>query len=251
MLKKMLPALVILCALTSYRIADKPAHFVKQLYTDMPLGAIHPTGWVRDQLEIMRSGTTGHLDEVYGKLKNDNGWLGGKGDGWEETPYWLDGAVPLAYLLDDAVLKAKVMKYLNWTLDHQRPSGYFGPITKAERDSGAIITLANPGKGEDWWPKMVMLKALQQYYTASNDERVIRFLTNYFHYELEALKKCPINKWSDWAQSRGTENIMVAQWLYGKTGDKKLLDLADELNKQCYAWSNWLGGRDWVINAAA
>ena len=89
----------------------------------------------------MRDGTTGHLDEVYGKLKNDNGWLGGKGDGWEETPYWLDGAVPLAYLLDDATLKAKVLKYINWTIGHQRPSGYFGPITKAERDSGAVISL--------------------------------------------------------------------------------------------------------------
>lgn len=251
MFRKLIPALIILCALTSYKTADKPGHFVKPLYTDMRLGAIHPTGWLRDQLEIMRDGTTGHLDEVYNKLKNDNGWLGGKGDGWEETPYWLDGAVPLAYLLDDATLKAKVLKYLNWTIDNQRPSGYFGPITKAERDSGVVITLANPEKGEDWWPKMVMLKALQQYYTASNDERVIKFLTNYFHYELEALKKCPINHWTDWAQSRGTENVMVAQWLYAKTGDKKLLDLADELNHQCYAWSSWLGGRDWVINAAA
>jgi DUF1680 family protein len=199
----------------------------------------------------MRDGTTGHLDEVYWKVKNDNGWLGGKGDGWEETPYWLDGAVPLAYLLNDAALKAKVQKYIDWTLAHQRPSGYFGPITKAERDSSATITLTDPEKGEGWWPKMLMLKVMKQYYTATNDERVIKFLTNYFHYELEALKKCPINHWTDWAQSRGTENIMVAQWLYQKTGDPKLLQLADELNHQCYAWSQWFGGRDWVINAAA
>ena len=251
MFKRISFSLFVLCALTSYKATDKPNNFVKPLYADLPLGAIRPTGWLRDQLEAMRDGTTGHLDEVYAKLKNDNGWLGGKGDGWEETPYWLDGAVPLAYLLNDSTLKAKVLKYINWTIDHQRQSGYFGPITKAERDSGVVISLANPEKGEDWWPKMVMLKALQQYYTATNDERVIKFMISYFHYELEALKKCPINKWSDWAQSRGTENIMVAQWLYGKTKDKKLLDLADELNQQCYPWSSWLGGRDWVINAAA
>ncbi|HEX3386643.1 MAG TPA: beta-L-arabinofuranosidase domain-containing protein, partial [Mucilaginibacter sp.] len=251
MFRKIIPALVILCALTSYRIADKPGHFVRPLYADLPLGAIHPIGWLRDQLGLMRDGTTGHLDEVYWKVKNDNGWLGGKGDGWEETPYWLDGAVPLAYLLDDATLKAKVQKYIDWTIEHQRPSGYFGPITKAERDSSVTITLADPEKGEDWWPKMLMLKVMKQYYTATNDERVIKFLTNYFHYELEALKKCQINHWTDWAQSRGTENIMVAQWLYQKTSDQKLLDLADELNRQCYGWSNWLGGRDWVINAAA
>jgi DUF1680 family protein len=221
------------------------------LYTEVPASAIKPRGWLRDQLETMRDGTTGHLDEVYAKLKNDNGWLGGKGDGWEETPYWLDGAVPLAYLLDDATLKAKVLKYINWTIDHQRPSGYFGPITKVERDSGAVIGLANCAKGEDWWPKMVMLKAMQQYYMATDDQRVIKFMTAYFHYELKALKICPINKWSDWAESRGSENIMVAQWLYQKTSDKALLQLASLLDKQCYAWSKWFAGRDWVINAAA
>jgi hypothetical protein len=118
---------------------------------------------------IMRSGTTGHLDEVYAKLMNDNGWLGGKGDGWEETPYWLDGAVPLAYLLGDIKLKEKVLKYINWTLDNQRPSGYFGPITKWEQETSNKITEETCDKGEDWWPKMIMLKVLQQYYTATTD----------------------------------------------------------------------------------
>src|ERR1700760_529164 len=91
--------------------------FVNPIYTEVPLGSIQPKGWLHDQLIIMRNGTTGHLDEEYAKLKNDNGWLGGSGDGWEETPYWLDGAVPLAYLLNDATLKTKVLKYINWTID--------------------------------------------------------------------------------------------------------------------------------------
>ncbi|HZY40310.1 MAG TPA: beta-L-arabinofuranosidase domain-containing protein [Mucilaginibacter sp.] len=226
-------------------------HFTKPIYTEISLGSIRPTGWLRDQLETMRDGTTGHLDEVYWKLKNDNGWLGGKGDGWEETPYWLDGAVPLAYLLDDATLKAKVLKYINWTIEHQRPSGYFGPITKAERDSGAVITPITSGKGEDWWPKMIMLKVMQQYYTATDDPRVLTFLTKYFHYELAAIQVSPIWHWTDWATSRGTENILVAQWLYQKTHDKSLLTLADDINGQCYAWTAWFAERDWAINAAA
>src|SRR4028119_2209067 len=114
--------------------------FQKQQFTPLPLGSIKPKGWLLHQLQIMRNGTTGHLDEVYGKVKNDNGWLGGKGDGWEETPYWLDGAVPLAYLLDDNALQTKVLKYIDWTLEHQRPSGYFGPLTKAEREGGPAIS---------------------------------------------------------------------------------------------------------------
>ncbi|QHV93802.1 beta-L-arabinofuranosidase domain-containing protein [Spirosoma endbachense] len=219
-----------------------------QKYLELPLGAIKPDGWLHHQLEVMRDGSTGHLDEYYPKIKDDNGWLGGKGDGWEETPYWLDGAVPLAYLLDDKTLKDKVQKYVNWSLEHQRPNGFFGPYTKQE--------VANRGKmnscadGEDWWPRMVMLKVLQQYYSATNDKRVIPFMTRYFRYQHESLKTCPLNKWTEWAESRGGDNIMAVYWLYNQTGDKFLLDLADMLYKQTTNWTDLLGGRNWAIGAA-
>ena len=95
--------------------------FVQPIYQEMPLGAIQPEGWLKHQLQIMRDGTTGHLDEVYAKIEKSNGWLGGTGDAWEETPYWLDGAVPLAWLLKDANLQKKVKKYIDWTIEHQRP----------------------------------------------------------------------------------------------------------------------------------
>jgi uncharacterized protein len=226
--------------------------FVKPLFAEMPLGAIKPKGWLLNQLVVMRNGTSGHLDEVYSKLKDDNGWLGGKGDAWEETPYWLDGAVPLAYLLDDKELEAKVLKYINWTLTNQRPSGYFGGITGFERETGNKITEENVvNGGNDWWPKMLMLKVLQQYYSVSGDKRVINFLTNYFHFQLKTLKGCPIGKWTEWAQSRGAENIMIAQWLYTITNDISLLELGNLIESQSYPWSEWLGNRDWVIDAAA
>ncbi|MDJ1497889.1 glycoside hydrolase family 127 protein [Cytophagaceae bacterium DM2B3-1] len=220
-------------------------------YTELPLGAVKPKGWLLHQLQIMRDGTTGHLDEVYGKIKDDNGWLGGKGDGWEETPYWLDGAVPLAYLLNDPVLKNKVNRYIEWTLTHQRPSGYFGPITKAEREKGAAITVDSCQLGEDWWPKMVMLKVLKQYYTATQDKRVIPFMSRFFNYQLQSLKKCPIGKWTDWSASRGIDNAMIAQWLYGITKEASLLELAALIESQSFEWNTWLTNRDWVIRAAA
>lgn len=220
-------------------------------YTELPVGAIKPKGWLHHQLQIMREGTTGHLDEVYSKVANDNGWLGGTGDSWEETPYWLDGAVPLAYLLDDATLKEKVGKYINWTLDNQRPSGYFGARTKWERETGKQITVETADKGEDWWPKMVMLKVLQQYYTATGDKRVIPFMTKYFNYQLQTLEKVPIGKWTEWAQSRGADNSLMAQWLYGITKDPSLLKLSALIQAQSFPWSRYFFGRDWVINAAA
>src|SRR5690606_9502629 len=173
--------------------------YVPPIYTEISLGEIRPEGWLRDQLQTMADGSTGQMDEIYDKIKNDNGWLGGKGDGWEETPYWLDGAVPLAYQLNDSRLQAKVLRDINWVLDNQRPSGYFGPITKWERETGKKIDVANCEQGEDWWPKMVMLKVIRQYYSATNDARVIPFMTKYFDYQKQTLNKCPIGKWTEWS----------------------------------------------------
>lgn len=253
MLKYILSAsALLLLAFTPLPVQDKPAYtFVQPVYLELPLGSIKPKGWLLNQLQIMRNGSTGHLDEVHAKIANDNGWLGGKGDGWEETPYWLDGAVPLAYLLDDAALKTKVLKYIEWTLKSQRPSGYFGPITKQEREQGIQITPGNCEAGEDWWPKMVMLKVMQQYYEATRDERVITFMTRYFQYQMKSLEACPIGKWTEWATSRGTDNEMIIQWLYMITHDKALLDLAAKIEAQSFTWSTWLGNRDWVMQAAA
>jgi DUF1680 family protein len=223
---------------------------VPRVYNEIPLGNIKPEGWLLDQLKTMRHNSTGHLDEIYDKIKIDNGWLGGKGDNWEETPYWLDGALPLAYLLDDKELKQKVLKYVNWSIDNQRPSGYFGPITEWELETGKKVDTANCDKGQDWWPRMVMLKVIKQYYSATSDERVIPFMEEYFTYQESTLDKCTIGHWSEWAESRGIENVKIIQWLYNINKDEDLLKLADRIQSQSFQWSEWLGNRDWVINAA-
>ncbi|MEO5603202.1 MAG: beta-L-arabinofuranosidase domain-containing protein [Cyclobacteriaceae bacterium] len=221
-------------------------------YTEIPLGSIKPSGWLRDQLQIMSNGSTGNLDETHWKISSGtSGWLGFTGDGWEETPYWLDGAVPLAYLLNDTKLKAKIIKYINWTLNNQRPSGYFGPFTKIEQEKGVDITADNCAEGEDWWPKMIMLKVLRQHFEATNDPRVIPFMKKYFAYQAAALKNCPLGKWTEWATSRGADNAMMVQWLYSKTNDKSLLKLAEQIDAQSFQWSTWLGNRDWVMWAAS
>ena len=219
-------------------------------YTELPLGAVKPEGWLRQQLLTMANGATGHLDEFYAKLRDDNGWLGGKGDNWEETPYWLDGAVPLAYQLADGQLQAKVRRYIDWTLGHQRASGYFGPFTKAEQQAGQLLNIQGE-MGEDWWPRMVMLKVLKQYYQATRDPRVLPFMTRYFQYQLANLPAFPLVKWSEWSQARGGDNLEIVYWLYNQTGEPALLHLGDLLAQQATPWIALLGGRDWAINAAA
>lgn len=205
-------------------------------YLELPLGAIKPQGWLRHQLQSMSNGLTGNLDEVYSEVVGSrNGWLGGDGDGWERGPYWIDGLLPLAYILNDTQLKAKVQPWIEWTLNNQTEDGYLGPVP-----------FENPPENEpglqkvnrrDWWPKMVMLKILQQYYNATEDERVIVALTNYFKYQLKELPNRPLDYLSLWANRRGGDNLQVVYWLYNITGDQFLLELGDLVQKQTFPWT--------------
>ena len=203
-------------------------------YIELPLGSIRAEGWTREQLLRMRDGMTGHLDEIYTKVMGSrNGWLGGDGDVWERGPYWIDGLLPLAYILDDQALIEKVKPWVEWTLASQKPDGYFGPDTDREPEPGL-----QRDNARDWWPKMVMLKVMRQYYMATQDPRVIDFLTRYFRYQLEELPKSPLGKWTFWGEQRGGDNLMVVYWLYNITGDKFLLELGDLIHKQTFDWTD-------------
>lgn len=93
------------------------APLLPKTYMELPLGAVRPQGWLKDQMQRMCDGMTGHLDELYEKVMGPrNGWLGGDGDVWERGPYWIDGLLPLAYIMDDAELKAKVQPWVEWVL---------------------------------------------------------------------------------------------------------------------------------------
>ena len=205
-------------------------------YIELPLGSVKPEGWLLQQMELMKEGMTGHLDEWYPSVVGSrNGWLGGDGDGWERGPYWLDGLVPLAWLLEDEQLKAKAMEWIEWTLNSQTSSGYFGPVPfeeEPEPEPGL-----QKGRRRDWWPKMVMLKVLQQYYEVSEDKRVIDLMLNYFRYQLNQLPETPLDHWTFWANRRGGDNLMMVYWVYNRTGEPFLLELADLIYEQTFPWS--------------
>jgi rhamnogalacturonyl hydrolase YesR len=50
---------------------------------------------------------------------------------------------------------------------------------------------------------MVMLKVLQQYYSATRDQRVLQLMDNYFRYQLKELVDTPLDKYTYWAGRRG------------------------------------------------
>ena len=199
---------------------------VSVAYEQLPLGSITPEGWLREKLELQRDNISKNLDTIYPQVMGPrNGWLGGDGDQWERGPYWIDGLLPLAYILDDDTLKEKVHPWIEWTLGSQTEDGNFGPRTDYSKEPG--IQRSN---ALDWWPRMVVLKILQQHYEATGDERVLPFMERYFHFQLDALDQMPLDHWTFWARFRHGDQMNVVLWLYRKTGDKKLLELADKLS---------------------
>lgn len=224
--------------------ASKPTSFAGYLnnrhplrpnpYIELPLGAIKAQGWLREMLLRQKAGSSGRLDELYPRVMSKrNGWLGGDGDQWERGPYWIDGLLPLAYLLNDPELIAKTKPWVEWAINSQQPNGYFGPRTDYPQEAGV-----QRDNCQDWWPKMVMLKVLKQYYSATNDQRVIKLMTNYFKYQLAELPKHPLDHWTFWARYRGGDNLMVVYWLYNQTGDAFLLNLANLIHKQTFDYTN-------------
>ncbi|MEH6305913.1 glycoside hydrolase family 127 protein [Olivibacter sp. CPCC 100613] len=206
-------------------------------YLALPLGNIQPQGWLKDQLQRMKTGLTGHLDERYPQVAGHrNGWLGGDGDAWERGPYWIDGLLPLAYILKDQALINKVKPWIEWTLNNQREDGYLGPKPLSVKPQPEAGIQKEPV--EDWWPRMVMLKVLQQYYNATADKRVIKALSNYFKYQLQELPKHPLDQWTFWGNRRGADNLMVVYWLYNITGESFLLDLGNLIYQQTFPYTN-------------
>lgn len=211
-------------------------------YIQLPLGSIVPEGWLYQQLKLSAEGMTGQLDEIWKDVGPENGWLGGKGDSWERGPYWLDGLIPLAYTLKDNALIQKAQKWIEWSLRHQRADGYFGPVsdpTRTFKPEERVLAWQEKNK-EDWWPHMVMLKVMEQYYDATGDQRVLEFMVKYFTYQLQQLPTKPLPHWTHWAKDRGGENLASIYWLYNRTGEPFLLDLAKLVFQQTEDWTGML-----------
>lgn len=192
------------------------APLAPQPFALLPTGSIRPAGWLRRQLEIQARGMGGRLDETWPDVGANSGWLGGTGESWERGPYFLDGLLPLAWALDDAGLKAKAQRFVEWTLGSVQPNGMFGPKSN-----------------NDWWPRMVMLKALTQYHELTGDERVIPLMTGYFAHQLDALPTRPLK---DWGKFRWQDEVISVIWLYNRTGDERLISLARLLESQGWDW---------------
>lgn len=205
----------------------------------LPVGAIEPKGWVRRQLELQRDGFHGHLTEISQFLKKEgNAWLSktGEGDhGWEEPPYWLKGFSNCGYILRDQRMIGESKLWIEAALASQKEDGWFGP------DKGRKGVATDLEGRADLWPNMIMLYCLQDYYEFTSDKRVIALMTKYMKYLVTVPEERLLVGY--WPKMRGGDLLYSVYWLYNRTGDAFLLELAGKVHRHTAEWEqdviNW------------
>ncbi len=175
--------------------------------------AVKPQGWLEKQLRLQADGLHGNLDRVWRDIR-DSQWLGGDSDGWERFPYFLDGFIPLAYLLGDSDMTARAVRYAHCLLECQDGDGCFYPKGAEEKKAGDI------------WSLFLILKVLTVYADCSGDEAVegavyrgLQFLDRYLN------TNPPFN----WAAARWYECLIPVLWLYRRKEEEWLVRLAVRL----------------------
>jgi hypothetical protein len=221
-------------------------HLQEPALRPLPLGSIRPRGWLARQLRIQADGLSGHLDEFWPDIKESR-WFGGEAEGWERAPYWLDGVIPLAFLLDDEALKAKVDRYVNYILEHQTEDGWLGP-SQMVWTAGQSPT---PLQHYDLWSLFLILKALTQYGDATADPRVALAIEKCLRRIERHIDYAPL---FNWAMFRWFEALISIYWLWERDGhgreigpsigedrgDKQwLAELAIKLHAQGFHWRDF------------
>ena len=185
-------ALLCACSLLLLFVCGAPIRAVSSLrrpaIVRLPLGAVLPSGWLATQLQTQTNGLAGHLALFYGDVLHST-WLGGnatEGGGLHERlPYWLNGAVPAAFLLEEPVggkslcasplqftrpgkgahaaihaservsgLRSQVTSILEHILSNQSTSGWLG---------GPDNDNDTPTNGDQYWITFGVVNALLTY----------------------------------------------------------------------------------------
>ena len=179
---------------------------------------LKPRGWLRRQLELQAQGLAGNLDKVWPDVR-DSAWIGGSRDGWERVPYWLDGFIPLAYLLEREDMIARAKRYIDAILDSQQEDGWICPCDEAARPT------------YDTWAVLLISKVLTVYHDCSGDERIpevlYKVLKNYY-----TLLKAGTVRLFSWGEFRWFEGLISISFLYERFPEPWLKELAKLLKAQ-------------------
>jgi hypothetical protein len=176
-------------------------------FHELAPGSIQPEGWLHLYLQKQATSLAFSLPDVSMPFSSPF-WQGQETGGWaewEQNAYWIDGATRCALANADATLMQRPMERIRYTLAH--PHGPFlGPQA-----------LEDPQASYGRWPHAVLFRSLSALSDAGSLPDIPKILTSFY-----------LSDAADYAiPARNIVNVETMLWCYGRTGNRKLLELAE------------------------
>eukprot|EP01084_Bolivina_argentea_P070770 128688_1 len=208
------------------------ASIIPYSYSSLPIGSITPLGWLDTQLQLQANGLTGHLSEFWHGVQNSS-WIQPNGTGDNEleefTPYWLNGIIPLHFLLpNNTALHSQSWKYISYILSHQSSNGWLGTD--------------NISNGNQYWARWNILNAFRMY-CEGNITMCATLKTSMLKYILQQeYRMNNISFGNTWSGARWMDFVLSSIWLYENGGNiingyqQNLIDVIQLSYEQGFNW---------------
>jgi len=195
------------------------------VFRELPVSDITPKGWLAQFLERQRDGLALHRN-ASGFPFDSCLWNGkipkAKWPHYEQTAYFLDGTYRCGVLLRNKPLIEQARQSIRYVLDHPAADGILGPgpgdYVNVVEDDG----VAGPKTVGIQWPFAVFVRTMIADYGVTQNKEILEALTK--HYLALSPKFGP--------GPRDVDAVEGMCWLYGQTGDKRILAVAER------TWNN-------------
>jgi uncharacterized protein len=197
------------------------APLLETKYVKLPLGAVRPAGWLRDQLNLQASGLTGRLNDLW-PIVEESGWKGNAGKNVTPecctprfVPRWLEGLTALAGVLDDDRLKAVADPYMQYILAVKYPAAV----------TPSVCAWSHVGR------------CLPEYYDLTGDARAIRLARTILDYA-DSVRDSRDGRVV--VPSRLGMLLSFGWWYFNHTGDHDVPALLWRCTQPCVEdWKNY------------
>ncbi|HKW28639.1 MAG TPA: beta-L-arabinofuranosidase domain-containing protein [Verrucomicrobiae bacterium] len=179
-------------------------------FSELPVGSVQPRGWIQKWLERQAQGLTGHPENMsypydtcmYAGIIPPPSFRNKWWKEWwpyEQSGYFVDATTRLSWLINDSEIRQRRDANLDYILSHASGTN-FG--------------------GSHWcWPNAVVGRALMAEFSATGDPRVAAVMQNWLVTSAREIAR----------GGRNGANFEEAFYLYGLTGDPRLLELCRKI----------------------